>query len=311
MTVDRLCQEISAFLQFSIPHGPTPFETHSVVKEHDYDRLRITYYNEEHDPIPAFLLIPHGTGPFPAVLVHHQHNGQWHLGKSEVCGLTGDPLQAFGPALAHHGIVVLAPDSICFEDRRAQRSGIEPDPSPDADWLQHYNALCYRLLRGDTLMRLVLEDAARGVALLSAHPAVDRRRIGTLGHSYGGNTVLFHAAVDERLGFACASGAACTYANKMRHGTGIEMAEVIPGLTQRFDVQDLVKCMAPRKMLLLSATEDQYSRDAEVIVQAAREAFAALGAAGNLAHRQYMGGHALTQERFEDIVEWIVAVCKV
>ena len=70
----------------------------------------------------------------------------------------------------------------------------------------------------------------------------------------------------------------------MRHGAGIEMAEVIPGLTPRFDVQDLVKCMAPRKMLLLSATKDQYARDAEVIVQAAREAFAALGAAGNLAH---------------------------
>jgi dienelactone hydrolase len=310
MTVDRLRQEISAFLQFGVPHGPASFETHGVVKEHDYDRLRITYDSEEHDPIPAFLLIPHGTGPFPAVLVHHQHNSQWHLGKSEVCGLTGDPLQAFGPALARRGFVVLAPDSICFEDRRAQRSGTEPDPDTDADWLQHYNALCYRLLRGDTLMRRVLEDAARGVTLLHAHRAVDRRRIGTLGHSYGGNTVLFHAAVDERLGFACASGAACTYAYKVRHGTGIEMAEVIPGLTQRFDVQDLVKCMAPRKMLLLSATEDQYSRDAEVIVQAARDAYAALGAAGNLSHRQYAGGHALTQERFGDIVEWIIAACK-
>jgi dienelactone hydrolase len=310
MAVDRLRQEISAFLQFSIPHGPAPFETHSMVKEHDYDRLRITYDNEEHDAIPAFLLIPHGTGPFPAVLVHHQHNSQWHVGKSEVCGLAGDPLQAFGPALAHHGIIVLAPDSICFEDRRVQRSGIEPDPSADADWLQHYNALCYRLLRGDTLMRRVLEDAARGVSVLCAHRAIDSQRIGTLGHSYGGNTVLFHAALDVRLGFACASGAACTYADKMRHGTGIEMAEVIPGFTPRFDVQDLVKCIAPRKALLVSATEDKYSYDAEVITQAARETFAALGAAHNLVHNQYSGGHALTQERFEDIIEWIVAVCR-
>src|SRR5207253_1642808 len=101
-----------------------------------------------------------------------------------------------------------------------------------------------------------------------------------------------------------------TYANKMRHGTGIEMAEVIPGFTQHFDVQDLVKCMAPRKTLLLSA-EDQYFQDAEGIVRTARETFAALGAEGHLAHRQYRGGHALTQERFEDIVEWIVAVSRV
>jgi dienelactone hydrolase len=311
MAVDRLRQEIRAFLKFSIPRDLISFDTHAVIKEHDYDRLQITYENDEQDPIPAFLLLPHGTGPFPAVLVHHQHNSQWHLGKSEVCGLAGDPLQAFGPVLAHHSIVVLAPDAICFEDRRAQRSGIEPNPNTDADWLQHYNALCYRLLRGDTLMRRVLDDAACGVSLLRQHRAVDSQRIGTLGHSYGGNTVLFHAAVDVRLGFACASGAACTYATKMRNGTGIEMAEVIPGLTQRFDVQDLVKCIAPRKALLLSATEDQYSQDAEIIIRTARETFAALGAEGNLAHRQYKGGHALTQERFEDIIEWIVGVCKV
>lgn len=113
----------------------------------------------------------------------------------------------------------------------------------------HRNQMCYRLLRGDTLMRRVLDDAARGVSLLRAHHAVDSQRIGTLGHSYGGNTVLFHAALDVRLGFACASGAACSYANKMRHGTGIEMAEIIPGFTQHFDVQDLVKCIAPRKTL--------------------------------------------------------------
>lgn len=43
----------------------------------------------------------------PAVLINHQHNGERHLGKSEVCGLAGNPLQAFGPELARHGFVVL------------------------------------------------------------------------------------------------------------------------------------------------------------------------------------------------------------
>jgi dienelactone hydrolase len=310
MIIDRLRQEIREFLQLSLPPNTIPFETRAVVKEHDYDRLQITYDNEEHDRIPAFLLIPHGAGPFPALLVHHQHNSQWYLGKSEVCGLAGDPLQAFGPALARHGIVVLAPDALCFEDRRAHRSGIAPAPDPDADWQHHYNALCYRLLRGDTLMRRVLADAARGVSLLRAHRAVDNQRIGTLGHSYGGNTVLFHAALDVRVGFACASGAACTYANKMQQSTGIEMAEVIPGFTLRFDVQELVKCIAPRKTLLVSATEDPYSYDAEAITQVARETFAALGAVHNLEHKQYSGGHALTQERFDDIIAWIIAVCR-
>ena len=90
MPTDRLRQEIREFLQLSLPPNTIPFETRAVVKEHDYDRLQITYDNEEHDRIPAFLLMPHGAGPFPALLVHHQHNSQWHLGKSEVCGLAGD-----------------------------------------------------------------------------------------------------------------------------------------------------------------------------------------------------------------------------
>ena len=89
------------------------------------------------------------------------------------------------------------------------------------------------------------------------------------------------------------------------------MAQIISGFPQHFEVQGLVKCIAPRKTLLVSATADQYSHDAEVIAQTARETFAALGAEGHLEHRRYSGGHALTHERFEDIVKWIVAVCRV
>src|SRR5256885_1143919 len=82
----------------------------------------------------------------------------------------------------------------------------------EADYVaQHYDEMCYRLLRGDTLMRKVLDDSARAISLLQTHPQIDPGRTGILGHSYGGNTVLFHAALDERIRFACASGAACSY----------------------------------------------------------------------------------------------------
>ena len=161
MNMNYLRQPISGFLGFSIPDTLVSFETHNVVHEPGYTRLRISYPNLEGEQIPAFLLLPDGKGPFAAVLVHHQHNSQRHLGKSEICGLVGDPLQAFGPALASQGIVVLAPDSICFEDRRRRRTGIAPD---EDDVMQHYDELCYRLVRGDTLMRKVLSDSAQAIA---------------------------------------------------------------------------------------------------------------------------------------------------
>ncbi len=253
--------------------------------------------------ILAFLLLPDGDGPFPAVLIYHQHHGQRHFGKSEVCGLVGDPLQAFGPALVTQGMVVLAPDSICFEDRRRNRTGTEADEAADVE--QHYNEMCYRLLRDDTLMRKVLSDSAQGVSLLRIHPLADPGRVGMLGHSYGGNTVLFHGALDERIRFACSSGAASTYQYKMAHQIGIEMAEVIPGFATRYDVPDLVTCFAPRPVLLVSATDDQASQDADRIVAIAKETCAVMGIPGHIDHKHYVGGHALTQEQFDEIMHWL------
>jgi dienelactone hydrolase len=303
MALDRLRQQIAEFLGFSIPETSVPFVTHEVVEEHGYRRLRISYPSPEGDSIPAFLLLPAGDGPFAAVLVHHQHNSERHLGKSEVCGLVGAARQAFGPALAQRGMAVLAPDSICFEDRRRQRAGTEPDEAADVD--QHYNEMCYRLLRGDTLMRKVLSDAAQGISLLRAHPLVRADRVGSLGHSYGGNTVLFHGALDERIRFACASGAACSYEYKLAHQIGIEMAEAIPAFATRYDIADLVACFAPRRLLVVSATGDKFSQDAERVVAVAQETCASAGVAAHVEHRRYEGGHALTQERFDDIVHWL------
>ena len=131
-------------------------------RQEKYTRYFIEY-DVPDDKVYAYLLIPDASGLRPAILIKHQHNGERFLGKSEVCGLAGNPLQAFGPILAQKGFVVLAPDSICFEDRRKNTKGIEPLPGDD--------------------------DL-------------------TMGHSYGGNTALFLAALDERIHFACASGSA-------------------------------------------------------------------------------------------------------
>ena len=215
----------------------------------------------------------------------------------------GDPLQAFGPELAKLGFVVLAPDSICFEDRRKNCQGTEPDEKMDVD--QHYNEMCYRLLSGDMLMRKVLSDSAQGISILRSLPQVDNNRIGILGHSYGGNTALFHMALDERIRFACSSGAVCSYQYKMEHDIGIEMAEAIPGFASRFEIHDLIACFSPRKSLIVSATEDNFSHDADDVIKKAQELTQTKGIPLPIEHKRYMGTHALTNERFDDIVNWI------
>ncbi len=292
--------ELAELIGFRRPGSPT-FQTRLDEHEDGYTRSHVSYRSPDGDEVPAYLVVPDGEGPFPAVVCHHQHNSEIHLGKSEPAGVAGDSLQAFAPALARRGILVLAPDSLCFEDRRRGRAGREPH---DDDGRRHFNELCYRLLRGDTLARKVVSDSALAVSLLAAMPIVDPRRIGMLGHSYGGNTVLFHAAVDGRVRFACSSGAACSYRRRIASGTGIELASVIPGFTGRFEVEDLVRGIAPRPLLLVSATDDPYSEDAEEIEAAGREAYEQLGAAGRLEHVRADGDHAIDRKRFDRIVSW-------
>jgi hypothetical protein len=97
--------------------------THARVKRDGYDELRIDYLADQGERIPAFLLLATHDKPLAAVLVQHQHASEWHWGKSEVVGHVGNPLQAFGPALARRGMIVLTYDSICFEDRRTHNTG--------------------------------------------------------------------------------------------------------------------------------------------------------------------------------------------
>ena len=298
--MESIRKEIAEIIGIQVPpmEEMVDYKVLEIVAEDGYTRQLIEYTSGE-DKVSAYLLLPEKLGNNPAILINHQHNREHHLGKSEVCGLAGNPLQAFGPMLAKKGYVVLAPDSICFESRRK-------DPSVEGfDLWQHLDEMCYRILRGEWLMKKVLEDAMKGISLLAGLECVDQKRIGTLGHSYGGNTVLFLSAMDKRISFACASGNACTFEHRMKNGTGIELSSVIPGFHGKYDIDDLVKCIAPRKLLLVSAEEDKYSADAPYIVEKAGEKYAQLGVSQNLYHKRYPGAHALTEERFADILEWV------
>lgn len=282
-------------------------DSYSIIEEKvkkGYQQLLIRYQGFEQDDIYAYLLLPNGSGPFPAVMIHHQHNGEWYLGKSEVCGLKGDPLNAFGPEFARSGFIVLSADSVGFEDRRRiQRVGKEEDE--ETDWLQYYNGMAYRLVQDRFLITTVLNDAFIGIDLLTSLPQVNLNKIGIMGHSYGGSITIFHAAIDERVKFACASGAACSYKNKIQNETGLEMSLIVPGILDKFDIPELTICVSPRNILFVSSTDDIYSNDAKEISQYVHQELQKLDAIDKLEHKRFEGSHALTKERFDFIVEWV------
>lgn len=74
----------------------------------------------------------------------------------------------------------------------------------------------------------------------------------------------------------------------------------------KYDIDDLLKLVAPRTLLIVSADKDIYAQDAEEVYQDIRPAYEAIGAENALTHKQYKGEHALDQERFDFIVSWFI-----
>ena len=118
MSAADLRDRLAALLGYAAPDEPPALDVLSTRACDGYVEHAVAFASAEGD-VPAYLLVPDGDGPFGGVVAYHQHHSQWHLGKSEVAGRAGDPLQAFGPALARRGVAVLAPDAVGFEDRRA------------------------------------------------------------------------------------------------------------------------------------------------------------------------------------------------
>ena len=83
------------------------------------------------------------------------------------------------------------------------------------------------------------------------------------------------------------------------------MSIVAPGCAQIFDVDDLVRCVAPRRILLVSSDDDPYTQDVHEIVQTARPTFEEQDCVDHLCHFHGSGPHALDQARYDAIVEWL------
>lgn len=152
-------------------------------------------------------------------------------------------------------------------------------------------------------MSRILVDIARALsALRSLAPCSS---VGVLGHSYGGTGALFAGALMEDVSFVVSSGALCSYRYKLEHGVGLDMSLVIPGFASRFDLDDLLRCIAPRSALIVSSDDDPYSADASELVACALPEFENNAGRQTLHHIRSSGGHALDAARFDKIVAWV------
>jgi dienelactone hydrolase len=248
-----------------------------------YVRETIEYAVEAHERVKSFLLVPkHINRTVPAIFAHHQHASQFHLGKSEVAGLAGDPDQAYASELAERGYVVIAPDALAFEERNWS------NPSGRAQYFE----LAIRIVQGKTLLSKCIHDVRVALDYLETRPEVDPLRFGFIGHSYGGKMAIWAPAIDDRIRASVSNCGCANYRDSLVRDTGVQMEFCLPGVLQVGDVEDVVRLVAPRALLLQATSDDKWSRGASSIFEYARSAFPE----GKLKVGCWPGGHVFTPE---------------
>ncbi|MCL4204754.1 MAG: dienelactone hydrolase family protein [Pirellulaceae bacterium] len=294
MTIEQRKEKLLECLGGPWPEPcPLNSQLHETIRRDGYRIESLSYEVEPGDRVPAMLMIPDGVdkeGPAPAVAVWHQHNGQWHLGKSEPAGLAGDPMHHTGVALVREGYVVLCPDALCFEQRQ--------HPALKGGNFERFEFLRY-VVAGKCMAWKNILDMRRAIDYLSTCPEVRADRIGCYGHSMGSTHTWLVGPWEPRL--KCLVGNCClpTYAAIHRTNLLHCFPNFIPGWYQYGDTPDIAALIAPRALHLNFGENDGGSPIQEVRegVETIARAYAEAGAADRFSHYiEPESGHILSEE---------------
>jgi dienelactone hydrolase len=138
--------------------------------------IELNYAGAGGDRVPAYLLIPPGGGPFPAIVWGH-----WLMKSSPLANK--DEFMEEALALAHSGVVSLLIDA----------------PQARNDWVEAKGALLESVKQQSDAAAHQVTDLRRGVDLLYGRHDVDRKRIAYVGHSWDAHVGAILAGVETRI----------------------------------------------------------------------------------------------------------------
>jgi dienelactone hydrolase len=256
--------------------------------------------------IPAVLLLPRaGAPPWPAVLYHHSHWGQYEVGLDEL--FEPWPVRETpAVALARRGYAVFAIDARAFGARQGRGPGGRTEVGRDEE-----TSLAKAFLwQGTSLWAMMVRDDLLALDYLAARPEVDSRRIAATGMSMGSTRTWWLAALDERI--AAAACVACltqgqallAHGALRRHG----IYYYVPGLLREIDSEAVVSLIAPRPLLTLTGERDGASPadGVRAIHRTCARVYRLYGA-----RRRFSGvllpglGHVYTPAMFRRVLAWL------
>jgi dienelactone hydrolase len=236
------------------------------------------------ESLPGFFVTgnlyrPAGAGPFPAILSPHGH---WANGRLENTALNSGPGRAIG--LARQGFVVFTHDMVGYNDSRQ---------------LAHTFGGRRENLWGLSLGGLQLWNGIRALDFLETLPYVRRDGFGVTGESGGGTQTFLLAAVDNRVAVAVPVNMISL------HMQGGCLCENMPGLRLDTNNVEIAATIAPRPLLMVSATGDWTAETLEVEYPAMRRAYALLDAGTKVHAVRFTAEHNFNKDSREAMYAWM------
>lgn len=217
--------------------------------------------------------------PVPAVLRVHGH---WPHAKHQ------DAIQASCIGFALRGYVALAIDKVGYGERRYQG---------------HWEGYILPTV-GLTLQAIEVFDNMCAIDYLQSRREVDPERIGVTGASGGGNQTMYLAALDERVKVAAPVCSAEVFEDQVASGRCF--CECIPGMLKFANIPDILACIAPRPLLIVSGILDD-----TFPITSARKAFSRvksiyglMGCEDKIAMYESYAPHGYNKEMREIVYRW-------
>ncbi|WP_409472847.1 dienelactone hydrolase family protein [Streptomyces sp. HC307] len=302
--------------QDAIPYAPA-FDPRS--QGDGFTRELVTLSLTGYERVRGALLTPHGTGPFPAVLLLHDHGARFDIGKEKLVRPWYDDTREaaaqawadrhfsgrfIGDELARRGYVVFAVDALGWGDR-----------GPLAyDQQQALAANLYNL--GSSLAGLMAREDVRAAGFLAGLDRVDPHRVAALGFSMGAYRAWQTAALTDDI---AAAACVCWMTglkemmvpgnNTLRGQSAYYMLH--PGLARHLDIPDVASIAAPRPMLFFNGALDPLFPAAGVRVayDRLRAVWRSCHAEEALLLRTWPDlGHVFVDRMQDEVLRWLDAV---
>ena len=305
-------------IQPAPPVAPYDMKVIATEKRKGYEAQKIVFNVSEYSRVPAYLLVPEGKGPFPAVLLLHDHGAHFTIGKekmvrpfgvSEIVMKDADNWavgcydgQYVGDYLAENGYVVLALDALFWGERgRKEYARYDSQQALSANLLQ----------MGMSWGGLIACDDIRSAEFLASLPQVDKEKVATMGFSMGANRAWMTMAATDAVKAGAAvcwmntTDSLMTMTNNQNKG-GSAYAMLVPNIRRYMDYPHVASIACPKPMLFTNGKKDKLFpvEGVEAAYDTMRKVWDSQGAGEHLQTKLYDLPHFCSKEIQKAILDF-------